>query len=114
MEAQMGGGVLTDVCIDKFGREVQCKGILKVAYYKKGDRFDRKLNCHGVPENARHRTHWLSGSVFQGHRMLGAADVCGVVQCFAAGKSVEIASQDTELYRGTVLRLFVQRRFRLP
>ena len=35
MEALMDGGFLTDVCIDRSGREVQCKGILKVQYYEK-------------------------------------------------------------------------------
>ena len=106
MDALINNGFLTDVCLDRFGCEVHCKGTLKVHYYSSGDRFDRNLHCHGVPEKARHRFHWLFGSVFHGHHKLDAADTCGVVQCFPAGKSVEIASQDTGLYRGTVGGLF--------
>ena len=102
MDALINNGFSTDVCLDRSGCEVHCKGTLKVHYYASGDRFDRKLHCHGVPEKARHRFHWLSGSIFHGHHKLDTADVCGVVQCFSAGKSVETASQDTGLYWGTV------------
>jgi hypothetical protein len=106
MEALIDGGFLSDICLDKGGDPVPCKGILMVHYYSKDDRHDRKLHCHGVPEKQRHRQHWLAGSPFQGHYRLDALDVCGVLQSFGAGKSVEIASQDTGLYRGTVRVLY--------
>ena len=99
MNALIDNGFLTDMCLNSRGEDVRCKGVLKVQYYSKRDRHDRKLCCHGVPEKSRHRFHWFIRSVFQGHHRLDAADVCGVVQCFGAGKSVEIASQDTGLYR---------------
>jgi hypothetical protein len=102
MNSLIDGGFLTDTCLDRQGNEVPCKGTLCVYYYTKEERHDRKLCCVGVPETQRHRMHFLAGSVFQGHTRLDAQDVCGVLQCFAAGKSPEVTSMDTGLHRTTV------------
>lgn len=64
----MNGGFLTDVCLDKSDREIECKGTLCVRYYNTGEQQNRKLYCCGVPEAQRHRMHWLHGSVFHGLR----------------------------------------------
>ena len=102
MNALIDGGFLTDHCLGKDGKDAECKGILCVQHYAKEGRVDRKLCCTGVPEKERHRLHWLTGSVFQGHYRLDAHDVVGLLQCFGAGKSVEVTAQDTGLHRNTV------------
>lgn len=106
MSHLIDSGFLTDTCLSKDGSELPCKGILCISYRKREDKkgnvqHNRVLQCRGVPENQRHRFHWLQGSVFQGHTKLDASDVTGILQCFAASKSPEQASMDTGLNRDT-------------
>lgn len=101
MECLMDGGFLTDVCLDRAGEDAVCSGTLKVQF-SDGKQVERKLLCSGVPEKQRHKFHWLSGSVFQGHTKLDALDVVGAVFAFAAGKNIETAALDTGLNRSTM------------
>ena len=102
MNALMDGGFLADCCLDAAGKVLPCKGTLMVQYYVgKDGQHNRKLYCVGVPEKHRHRTHWLQGSLFQGHTRLDAKNVSGLVHCFATSKSPEESAMDTGLNKGT-------------
>ena len=104
-------GFLTDTCLDKLGRQVPCKGTLRLQYRERVDpktgsvQHNRGLVCHGVPEKDRHRHHWLEGSVLQGHHKLDAQNVTGILECFAASKSPEQSAMDTGLNRDTCRHL---------
>ena len=102
MECLIDGGFLTDVCLDRGGAEVQCAGTLNINYRSAGGQEERKLLCSGTTAKGRHKLHWLTGSIFQGHTKLNAGDVVGVIQAFAGGKNTEVASMDTGLHRNTV------------
>ena len=101
MSSLIDGGFLTDFCLDKDGRDLKCPGTLNVQYYESEGQHNRKLYCSGVPEKHRHRMHWLSGSIFQGHARLDAKDVTGVLSCLASSKSAEQIAMDTGLNRNT-------------
>eukprot|EP00973_Karenia_brevis_P052552 7299744-Karenia_brevis.AAC.1 len=102
MEALLDGGFLTDECLQPDGSVIHCPGILKLSVnIGDGGGSRRHLICQEVKHSCRHRFHWLHGSVFQGHTKLTGKDVVGVVQCFAASKSVEQTAMDTGLNRNT-------------
>ena len=73
---------MIESCVDGHGKELACKCTLMVQYYQTKGQQNRKLYCVGVPEKHRHRFHWLTGSVFQGHDRLDARDINGILQAF--------------------------------
>ena len=85
------------------GATVKCSGVLNTFM---SDSNVRMLLCKGVPNNQRHRVHWLTGSVFHGHRLLAVRETIGILLCFAAKLDVESTAIVTGLNRKTVRHLF--------
>ena len=99
----LDGGFLSDVCLNSFAAPVKCCGVLNPFA---SDPNRRLLGCTGVPNNKRHRFHWLTGSVFHGHRLLSVREVVGVLCCFAAKSDVESSAVLTGLGRKVQRHLF--------
>ena len=59
----------------------------------------RGLACKGVANKNSYRMHRLAGSLFQGHRYLGAEDILGILACFGSGKDTELTALDTGISR---------------
>ena len=67
---------------------------------------ERRMVCRGVPSSQRHRFHWITGSVFHGHRLFSEREATGVLMCFAVKADVEASAVLTGLGRKTVRHLF--------
>ena len=97
-DALIDGGFLADECLSQDGSVLGCAGTLHLS----GGSAMRGLACKGVANKFRYRIHWLAGSVFQGHRYLGAKDILGIVACFGSGKDTELTALDTGISRQVI------------
>jgi len=107
MNAMLDAGFLSDECLSPTGEVLCCPGVVETVHSASshpstGSHTTRQLRCVGVSNANKHRIHWLTGSVFQGHRLLSIRETIGVIQCFAAKKSNEATAMDTGLHRTTV------------